>query len=706
MSKAFRPDSDLTRELLAIFAGEARDELDAISTALGALEADADGAISAGRVEEMMRAAHSLKGGARAVELEPVDRIAHALETLLTGAAERRDFGGETADLSYRAIDAIDAIVAAASGGPAADVNVAALCEELAAEQDDDGDEPDQKPVADEPKPADPEPAEQATGASGRPAASQDATVRVSVAKLDSLIGAVRELESARVGIEHAAEQLTAVAEAADLEAREYDARAGAIRDATEQPLARLQRATRELSEDISRARTVPLSLAFDPLARVVRDLARDLGREVQLEISGGSIDVDRAVLEVIRPALVHLIRNAVDHGIEAPATRAAAGKPEQGTITVSARARGSQLTIEMADDGSGIDGERVKSRARELGLLDERAAASIEYEELIRFVLKPAFSTRETVSEISGRGVGLDAVFEGLAAFQGSVDISSSLGVGTTITLRSPLAIAAIDCLVAELGDDPIGIVLSDAVRIVSLEGQPDDATAIELDGRRVPLVSPDVTAELAPAGHERARFAIALEQDARLVALPVNEIRSVLRLGTMPLPKPLPATDLIRSAAILPGGEVLRMVDARAMIATLPPAARVLIAEDSATQRERARRALTRAGYIVEVAEDGRTALEALTDSEFDALLSDYEMPEMNGLELIAAVRGSEQLAGLSIVLWSASDDASLAFQASDAGADAFLEKGDDAEPAMLESLQRLLSERQARESHRGAQ
>jgi len=695
VSKAFRPDAELQRELLAIFAGEARDELDTLSAGLVALEADTAAAVSAGRVEEMMRAAHSLKGGARAVELEPVDRISHALETLLSGAAARGKFDSETVDLGYRALDAIESLVEAAGGGPPAEVNVSSLCDELAGSHGDD--QPDSDGGARE----ETEPSTlSAAGAQTAPepqktAPVQDSTVRVSVAKLDRLIGSVRELESARVGIEHAAQELTGVAEAADLAARQYDSRAGAIRDATEQPLARLQRATRELSDDISQARTVPLSLAFDPLPRTVRDLARELGREVQLELSGGEIDVDRAVLEVIRPALVHLIRNAVDHGIEPPAMRAAAGKPEQGTISVSAKARGSQLSIEMSDDGGGIDGDAVKSRAIELGLVDAKAAATMEYEELIRFVLKPAFSTRDNVSEISGRGVGLDAVFEGLAAFQGLVEIESIPGKGSTFTLRAPLAIAAIECIVAQLGRDPIGVVLSDAVRIVSLEDREADGGPVEVSGAPVPLVGPEVLAQLAPGGHQQARFVIAVEADARRIALPVYDVLTVLRLGTMPLPPPLPATEMVRSAAILPSGEVLRLVDARALIATLPPAPRVLVAEDSATQRERARRALSAAGYVVEVAEDGRAALTALLEGDFDALLTDFEMPQIDGIELVTELGERGLLDELSVILWSASDNPTLPAAAAEAGADGFVAKGPEAEAAVLDAFRRLLSD-----------
>ncbi len=695
MSEAFRPDAELQRQLLTTFAGEARDELGVLSKGLEALEADTDAAIGAGRIDEMMRAAHSLKGGARAIELEPVDRIAHALETLLDGATERREFGAETVDLGYRALDAIEALVDAACGGSAASVNVAALCDELSAAKS--------PPASGEPTAEDqaasipdaPTSAEnQPKPAQTEPSIAADSTVRVSVAKLTRLVGSMRELERARVGLEHATGEMTAAAEAADLAARQYDSRAGAIRDATEQPLARLRRATRELSDDISQARTAPLSLAFDPLPRAVRDLARELGRDVQLTLSGGNIDVDRAVLEVIRPALVHLIRNAVDHGIEPPAMRAAAGKPEEGTIAVSGEARGSQLVIEVTDDGAGIDGEAVKAKAKELGLIDEQTAASIQYSELIRFVLRPGFSTRDGVSEVSGRGVGLDAVFEGLTAFEGRVEVASRLGIGTTVTLRAPLAIAASECIVAEIDGHPVGLRLSDAVRIISLDDVPEEMATVEIAGTAVALAGPAVVDELVPAGTRPRRFAVALEADSRQIALPVDEVKAIMRLHTMPLPPPLPPTDLVRSAAILPSGEVLLLADARALVATLPPAGRILIAEDSASQREWASRVLSAAGFSVSVTADGRAALRELEQDSYDGLLTDFQMPDLDGIELIRQIREQKLQPRLRIILWSASDDVTLRERASEAGADAFIAKGPGTETDILEVFQRLLS------------
>ncbi len=682
MTRAFRPDDELRRELLQLFAAESRDEVEVISSGLVALESDAAGAIGAGRTDEMMRAAHSLKGGARAVELESVDRLAHALEGLLKAAGDRGAFDGETVDLAYRALDGIEAIIAAATGGPPAEVNVTGLTDEL---QTAITGLPGERPAPTEPSPRSaapaPAPAPEAlpepTGPS--PLGQPDATVRVRVSKLDGLMAAVRELEAARVGVEHATGILTERAEADDLKAREYDVRAGNIRETTAAPLTRLERAAREVAGEVSEARTVPLSLAFDPLPRTVRDLGRDLGREVELTTSGGEVDVDRAVMEVLRPAFVHVIRNAIDHGIESPAARAAGGKDEKGRVTVTGRTSAGLLEIEVADDGAGIDADAIRRSAISRELITAEEADALPYAELIEFVTRPGFSTRDKVTEISGRGVGLDAVNEGLGSIQGTLGITSIPGSGSKVTMTVPLAIAATEVIVAELGGLPIGISLSDAARIVALEGPSDEA--IEVDGAPVPFCSDTTLEALAPHGRGEATCAIAVEVGGRRIALPVERLRTVQRLSTMPLPEPLPRVSLIRSAAILPDGDVLRVIEVRTLIEDLPPPPVVLIADDSAAWLERARRHLANHGWRVETAPDGRVALAMLGEGNFDALLTDVEMPGHDGIELTDMVRKDSELADIRVVVWSASaEDAGPAALA--AGADAFLIKEPGAE------------------------
>ena len=702
MSRAFRPDDELQRELLSLFAGEARDELDTLSSGLVALESDGEAAISAGRLDEMMRAAHSLKGGARAVELEPVDRISHALEDLMKAAPEGSGFDGDTVDLAYRALDAIESIISAATGGPPAEVNVSAICDELreaagrgagpAAGPGTEPDEPDSPP----PEPAAP-PIAQAPGSATGQSTTSEATVRVKVSKLDRLMASVRELETARVGVEYATSRLTEEAEREDIETRQYDRRSGAIRDATAGPLGQLQRAAREVAEDVAEARTVPLSLAFDPLPRTVRELGRDLGRKADLDVSGGEIDVDRSVMEVLRPALVHVIRNAMDHGIEPPAVRAAAGKDEQGRITVRARSGAGRLEVEVSDDGAGLDADRIREKAIGAGLVSAEDAAALPYEEVVAFVTRPGFSTREAAGEISGRGVGLDAVQEGLSSIQGGLEISGVKGAGTKITMSVPLAIAATEVIVARLGGHPIGFPLVETDRILELDG-PLDAQ-VEHEGVTIPLSSGETIEALAPGGPGKRGYAVVVRASGRRIGVPVEELVGVSRLSTMPLPEVLPPVELFRSVAILADGNVLRLLDSQALVEDLPPAPRILIADDSAAWLERGRNWFTGAGWEVATAPDGRAALAMLAEGAFDALLTDVEMPGLDGIELAAEVRSGEgDRSEIPIVVWTASAGEEAGPAALSAGADAFLAKEAGNEAAALEAISSAAERREA--------
>jgi len=710
MSRAFRPDDELRGELLSLFAGEARDELDTISSGLVSLESGGEGAISSGRFDEMMRAAHSLKGGARAVELDPVDRIAHALEGLMKAAAEGGGFGVDTVDLAYRALDAIEVIIEAATGGPPTEVNVTAICDELtaAAGGDGGGGAREQGPTE---RPGDrPEPERTAPGTAPETKAEDpggpvdapttplaETTVRVNVAKLDRLMASVRELETARVGVEYATSQLEEVAEREDIETRQYDRRSGAIRDATAGPLTQLERAAREVAEEVAEARTVPLSLAFDPLPRTVRELGRDLGRKASIEVSGGEIDVDRSVMEVLRPALVHVIRNAMDHGIEPPAVRTAAGKSEEGRITVRARSGGGRLEVEVTDDGAGLDVEAIKRKAIDAGLISAAEADALSEDEVAALLTRPGFSTRESAGEISGRGVGLDAVQEGLASIQGSLEIVGIRGSGTMVTMSAPLAIAATEVLVARLGGHPVGFPLIETDQVLELEDP--EAAEVELSGLIVPLSSRETIGGLAPDVAIEPRYAVVVRSSGRRIAFPVDELVGVTRLNTMPLPDLLPPIDLFKSVAILPDGSVLRVLEPPALIEDLPPAPRLLVVDDSAAWLEKSREWFTRAGWEVGTATNGRDALAMLSEDSFSALLTDLEMLGLDGIELTRTVRaGGAGRADIPVVVWSASAEGEAGPTALDAGADAFLAKEAGNEASALEAINGALDQRPA--------
>lgn len=377
-----------------------------------------------------------------------------------------------------------------------------------------------------------------------------------------------------------------------------------------------------------------------------------------------------------------------MDHGIEPPAVRAAAGKPEDGVISVRARSGGGRLEVEVADDGAGLDAERIRDKAIASGLLSSEDAASLSYEDVISFVTRPGFSTRDSAGEISGRGVGLDAVQEGLASIQGSLDISGVKGAGTVFTMNVPLAIAATELIVARLGGHPIGFPLVETDRILELDDPGDDR--VEMGGAAVALVTPETLSRIAPGGASEPRYAVVVRSTGRKIAVPVEELIGVSRLGTMPLPDLLPPVDLIRSVAILANGSVLRLLDTHTLVEDLPPAPRLLVVDDSAAWLERGRNWFTEAGWEVLTAPDGRAAQGLLAEGMFDALLTDVEMPEVDGIELTRRVRAGEAgRADIPVVVWTASAGDEAGPAALSAGADAFLAKEAGNESEALEAI-----------------
>jgi two-component system chemotaxis sensor kinase CheA len=270
-------------------------------------------------------------------------------------------------------------------------------------------------------------------GADGAKKASQ--TVRVDIGRLDKLLNLVGELVIARARIERLVQEARL---------REFD-----------DPLSQLGRISGDIQELVTKLRMVPVSFIFERFPRLIRDISKNLGKDIQLVMEGQETELDRTVIDEIGDPMVHVIRNALDHGIETPAVRAAAGKPEQGLLKISAYQEGSGVIIEVSDDGKGIDPEKVKAKAIERGLLTEEDAPSLSDEEAIQFVFLPGFSLAAVVSDLSGRGVGMDAVKTKVEALGGQFDVSSKVGVGTRVFVRLPLTLAIVLSLLVKVDSE-----------------------------------------------------------------------------------------------------------------------------------------------------------------------------------------------------------------------------------------------------------
>jgi len=457
-----------------------------------------------------------------------------------------------------------------------------------------------------------------------------------------------------------------------------------------------------ELQEDIRRIQTFPLASVLDPLPRAVRNMAREVGKDAVLEVEGSEIELDKKVLEALRDPLNHLLRNAVDHGIESPAERVRAGKPRGATITIRAEHRGDSILLTVADDGPGVDLDAVLERAVEKGLIGAAEAEHVSEQRLLELLFAPGFTTRSEAGSLSGRGVGLDSVRTNIEELQGVISVDSRPQSGTTFTIVLPLTIYVVHALILRVGTHRMAMPISSIQRILRI--LPSDILLVEqseavlVEGRPLALVALGslLGIEGDEAGdRERVSVLVVGAGEARC-ALAVDEIigdQTVLAKNFEP---PLVRVKNFAGATIRGDGTVLLMLNPIDLLRSAnaqqystsahvrgsrpaeqkPP--RVLLVDDSLTTRSLERSVFELAGFEVVAAADGEEALEILSrESEFDVIVSDVSMPGISGFELCERVRRDERHRATPLVLVTALASDEDRRRGLDAGADAYIAK-----------------------------
>ncbi|MCA1844812.1 MAG: response regulator [Actinobacteria bacterium] len=733
-------ERELRERLHDIFVAEAAERLAALDAALLALEGGADGPDAPHHLSEAFRQAHTLKGGARAAGFGDVERVSHGLESVFErlrgGTADGPDAWGAI----YAGVDTVRALIE----GRAADVEgvVAALT------------------TLERPAPADAPPAVPplgpgAPGGAGSVAGAA-AAVRVPLARLESLMAEVRELHATIGSLRQRAGEARALARetsrlgrfmrhrrrrratapslpagpSAPSSGLDLIEEMGRLRSRLDTDMRRLEHVAADLHDSVRRLRLVPVGVALAGLPRLVRDTAAACGKQARLELVGEGTEVDRSVLEEIGGALTHLVRNAVDHGLEAPERRTLAGKPATGTVTVTAREERHTLVLEVCDDGDGIDLDAVRRRGVELGLVSaaEAAAAGLD------LVFRPGFSTAGRITEVSGRGVGLDAVRVTVESLQGSVAVRTEPGESTTFTVTLPLTLATTRSLILRVGGHTLALPLATVSRVVRI-----DEGAIGRSGGRAVLKGvgpPVILAELAAvlglpaapgdgsdapvavgAARSRRRLAV-VASGATAAGVLVDEIRGEEEIVVNSLPAPLRRVRFTAGATILGTGEVVPVLHAAEVfraaaghgpagasgtapsapagfeLAGDPPGPRVIVVvDDSVTTRTLERVILEAAGYEVRTAADGAQALALIQAGGCEAVVTDVQMPVLDGFALCERLRADARFRHLPVVLVTALGSRSDRERGVAVGADAYIVKGEFDQEALLATLRRLL-------------
>lgn len=450
-------------------------------------------------------------------------------------------------------------------------------------------------------------------------------------------------------------------------------------------------------------ARMVPLSTVTPSLHRVVRDVALGDRKLVRWVVEGGETEIDRNVLEKLRDPLLHLVRNSVDHGIEPPDQRLAAGKPAEGVVRLHAMRRGSEIVVSISDDGGGIDVERVRAAA----IRDGVDTADLSPAQITDLIFRPGLSTAATITDISGRGVGLDVVRTNLGLLRGRVDVHSVPHVGTEFTVAVPLTLTIIQCLIVESAGERVAIPLDAVINLLPsdvLEQHAGGLPMVMNGEAAVPVASLALTLGLGEV--DRGPVVVVAgspaDQAFRVGSLVGQRDMVVKGLGRL-----LPRLDSVAGAGIESDGSIVVVLDVPGLISrarqgamaggpkevATPKQASVLVVDDALTVRELERSILERAGYTVRVSADGREALRLLQADPADLVLTDLEMPVMDGIELIEAMRRNKALSSTPVVILTSHDSESDRQRGLAAGADAYVVKRNFNQQSLLSLVEQLL-------------
>jgi two-component system, chemotaxis family, sensor kinase CheA len=464
-----------------------------------------------------------------------------------------------------------------------------------------------------------------------------------------------------------------------------------------------------QLADHVAEARLVPLSTVFDAFPRAVRDIARTQNKEVDLVIENADIGVDRSMLADVRDALVHLLRNAVDHGLESPDFRQQMGKPETGRIRIRVRVDGDMLHIEVEDDGRGMDTERLKQVAINKRLLSAVQAAALSEREAIELIFRPGFSTREQVSELSGRGVGMDVVKRKVETLGGSVGVQSRQGRGTTITLRLPQSLALMKVLLVRLGDDVYGMPAADVVAVMRVK--PDDrmevfgTLAVRHRGKPTALVALGPLLGLNGGNRFDKPPAVVVRHGDDYAALVVDGFVDEREVAVKPCGGEfLKGAPFIAGTAALEDGriavllhvpDIMTEVRRMARPVTQAPASRrlrVLLVDDSPIARATEGALVKALGHSVEEAQDGEEAYAKVQTNTYDLILTDVQMPKLDGFSLTRRLKGTPAVARIPVIILSSLASPEDKRRGLDAGADAYLVKGELGVESLAQSIDRL--------------
>lgn len=743
-----------TSRYLGTFRDKSRERLQKLNDSLLSLERNPG---QPELVQEVFREVHSLKGDSRMLGFEEIGGLAHALEDLLKGIRDR-GFADLSAwsDLALHALDRLGGLIEArvAGGTPPAE-DLPALFAALRAEA------PatvaslvgsSSSPAAAPPRGG---PAPEIAPAPAPP--SIEETVRIPAAKLDRLSELMGDLvntqwkadarlfelrglharaqEAMRLwtalketlrpyfstvgnegaGIGSVGRLFLEVVHGMETELRKLQTTLHALHADLREDLLEDEANLRDLQQEVLRLRLLPVSTVLGGIPRAVRDLARELGREVEVVLKGEDTELDKRILEDLGDPLLHLVRNAVDHGIEPPDRRAAAGKPRRGRLEIRASQEGDRVLVVVEDDGAGIDPESIREAAVRGGLWTPAEAARARREELFDLLYRSGFSTRRAVTEVSGRGVGLDVVRRKVEALEGEVILTSHPGRGTRFEIKVPMTLALLRATIVRAGEEIFALPTTSVASFVKV--RPEEVSTVEgksvvaFQDRTVPLLSlAQLLGAPVPPGGGKVLSVLILQHGPARLGFRVEGVLREQEIVVKPLGEFLGRVAKVSGAAVLRRGGIVPVLSVPELMegargvrpaAEAAPAAaaarerrrRILVVEDSVIARELERNLLEAQGYEVQVANDGEEGWQRLQEDGFDLVLSDVQMPVLGGLDLTRRIKSDPKTRDLPVVLITTLSSDEDRRRGVEVGADLYIVKSEFDHTRLLEAIDRFL-------------
>ena len=742
-----RPEDLSNVSMLELFRAEAENQTAVLTRGLLELER---GAGSAALFESLMRAAHSLKGAARIVNLQAAVRVAHALEDCFVAAESgRAKLGQPQVDVLFQGVDLLAHL---AKGGETSITSwekeragqIEAFLRSLAAVIG-----PPAKPASGDPAkgppsvavpPLPPEPFSTAASSGlgqNLTAPREEATervVRLTAENLNRLLAlageslvdsrwlgpfaqSLQRLKRHQMDLEQQIERLRQALENDGLAERMNPYLLESLRQVAEskqfladrmQELDLFDRRSAQLSQrlylEVLRTRMRPFSDGARRFPRMVRDLARSLGKQVRFEVAGENTQVDRDILERLEAPLAHLLRNAVDHGCETAAQRRMAGKPTESTLRLEARHSAGVLLVTIADDGSGVDLDKVRAAIVRKNLTPPVVAQKLTEAELLEFLFLPGFTLKDTVTEISGRGFGLDVVQNMIKSVRGTIRLFNQPGRGLRVQLQLPLTLSVLRALLVEIAGEPYALPLSQITRTLKLQPGAvelfDGCPQFDFGDQPVGLVTAHQVLECGYPGPRTGELQVVVLEDRNLrYGLVVDRFLGERELVVQPLDPRLGKLPNISAAALMEDGAPVLILDIEDLVRSIEKLIqqggldkvqpgvselgpgkpkRVLAVDDSLTVRELERKMLVGHGYLAEVAVDGMDAWNAVRSGAYDLVITDVDMPRMDGVELAKRIKQDPRLKSLPVLIVSYKDREQDRLRGLQAGADYYLTKG----------------------------